>query len=287
MRSRIITTLIVLTFATLSAAAQGNFRVWNPTIPFDYADQYYKVNGIIPDAIMERRNGTDGLSVFDKAPYEMYSNVRVCATVPAYDQFGNMMFWYPVGNVGVKGFMPDTNGKNARDIANRFPIYIFPDPRVEGYSVFTGHRHAPIIDLSKQMGPIQYLGLRAVYTVYYTEKSRTKEAWKLMQYMGEKNGWAVDDTPILNNVEDVLYMKQQGYVVVTPSGDTDSPIIGAPYTIAPVFDNPYAGAIYPDAMLIMAMKDGQPLPTEHMFEHEFLCLQKYGTMCEKIPQVDF
>jgi hypothetical protein len=272
-----------LAFATLSAAAQGTFRVWNPTIPFDFADQYYKVNGIIPDEIMNRRNGTDGLSVFDKAPYEMYSNVRVCATVPAYDQSGNMMFWYPAGDLGLNSFTPDKTGKYARENANQFPIYIFPDPRREGFSMFTGHRHAPIIDLSKQMtaGATQRLGIRVVYTVYFTEKSRSKDAWKLMQYMGDKNGWGADDTPILKSVDDMVYMRNQGYVVVTRLASNDGPDVSGPYTVAPVFENPTGGAIYPDAMLFMTMKDGHPLEAEMMFDQQFQCLQKYGNFCEK------
>ena len=279
-----ITVLIFCAF-TLSAAAQGTFRIWGPTIPFDFSDTYYKTNGVIPDAILGRRTGEDGLSVFDKAPYEMFSNVRVLATVPAYDQFGNLMYWYPAGDLSAKAFTDDKAGYIARERAGQFPIYLFPDPRKEGFTMFTGHRHAPMIEVSKQAGALAYpLGIRMVYVVYYTERGVGKEGFEMMQYMGKKNGWAVDDTAILKTVDDIRYLEKQGFVTVTALGASEGPTPGNPYTIAPVFENPTGGAIYPDAMLFMTMKDGGPLPAEAMFSQQFQCLQKYGTFCDKIPQ---
>jgi hypothetical protein len=285
MRSKItfITVLIFCAF-TLSAAAQGTFRAWGPTIPFDFSNTYYKTNGVIPDAIFNRRTGEDGFSVFDKAPYEMYSNVRVTATVPAYDQYGNLMYWYPVGDLGAKSFTPDKTGYNARERAGQSPMYIFPDPRKEGFSMFTGHRHAPLIEVSKQAGAIAFpQGIRMVYVVYYTERGVGKEGFEMMQYMGKKNGWAADDTAILKTVDDIRYLEKQGFIKVSVLGG-EGPDPGNPYTIAPIFENPTAGAIYPDAMLFMTMKDGRPLPAEEMFWQQFQCLQKYGTFCDKIPQ---
>jgi hypothetical protein len=243
------------------------------------------VNGVIPDSILNRRTGQDGLSVFDKAPYEMYSSVRVCATAPAYDQWGNMMFWYPIGDLSSNGFTPDKTGYYARQRALQSPIYIFPDPRKEGFTMFSGHRHAPLIEVSKQVGAVAFpIGIRAVYTVYYTEKGLGKEGLEMMLYMGKKNGWAADDTAILKTADDIRYLEKQGLVHVTPLGDQEGPNPAVGYTIAPIFENPTGGAIYPDAMLFMTMKDGYPLAAEQMFDQQFRCLQKYGTFCDKIPQ---
>jgi hypothetical protein len=254
-------------------------------LPFDFANKAYKTFGVIPDAIISRRNGVDGLSVIDKAPNPFYSDVRVCATVPAYNERGEMIFWYPIGDLPSKGFTDDKIGYLTREYARGYPMYIFPDPRREGFTTFTGHRHAPVIDLTRDMlaGPMTVpLGLRMLYTVYYTEAAyTTKDGWAMMQFMGKKNGWAADDSAIIRSVDDIKYLEKQGYLDVKPIEAAEFPNPGAGFTVAPVFYNPTGGAIYPDAMLFMTMKDGKPLPTEYIFEQQFNCLKKYGTFCTK------
>jgi hypothetical protein len=280
-----ITVLIALAFA-LSVPGQTPFS--NLTIPFDFSDQYYKTHGILTYEIMSRRTGNDGISVFDKAPYDMYGNVRVLATVPAYDQFGQMLFWYPLGDLNYKSFTPDKIGLMAREKARDYPMYIFPDPGLDYFTTWTGHRHAPVIDITRQpmAGPAAYpMGIRMVYTVYYTERARDKDGIKLMAYIGGKNGWDAANTPILNNVDDIRFLENQGFVKVAPLwvGERDFHQPNWGYTLAPFFQDPTGGAIYPDAMLFMTLKDGVALDRELMFERQFNCLRKTGQYCDKDP----
>lgn len=279
-----LTVLMLLAFAA-TAAAQGPVRWWAPTKPFDFSNAFYKVNGVIPEAIESRRTGADGISVPDKAPNDLYSDVRVLATVPAYDQDGNAMFWFPLGDLRSESFTPDKEGIKARETARKFPIYIFPDPKIDTWTAFTGHRHAPVIDVSKQWGVTSVknpLSIRMFYTVTYTDMARGKQGWEMMQYMGKKNGWDTDDTPILKTVDDIFYLNKMGYVDVEQvwSGELVRPSLG--FTIAPVLENPTAGAIYPDAFLIMMMKDGKPLPAEDVFVRQFTCLQKTLDFCRDL-----
>ena len=53
--------------------------------PFDFSDKYYYVNGVLTDTLIGRKNGADGESVFDWTYDRRYSNVRITATLPAYD----------------------------------------------------------------------------------------------------------------------------------------------------------------------------------------------------------
>lgn len=282
--------ILILSAFVISAAAQGGMSQ-KPTIPFDYADATYKTNGVIPNAILARRNGQDGMSVFDRTPNPMYNEVRVIATVPAYDQNGEMMFWFPLGELSLTSFTPDKMGTVTRQFAEKFPIYIFPDPRLDGFTPFQGHRHAPVIDLSAQAGyiaPLDPLNIRVMYTVYFTERAfTTKDGWAMMQFMGNKNGWGADDTPILKSVDDINYLADQGYVDVKPvhNGEVHYPI--GQFVIAPVFQNPTGGAIYPDAFLMMTLKEGKPLEHEDMFIRNFTCLQKMLIFCPAVDVADF
>lgn len=162
-------------------------------------------------------------------------------------------------------------------------MYIFPDPKQEGFTTFSGHRHAPVLDLTRDRmaGPISIpLGIRQVFAVYYTERAfNTKDGWAMMQFMRKKNGEASDDTAILKTVDDIKYLEKLGYVDVKPLGITDGYTPNYEFTIAPVFYNPTRGAIYPDAKLLMTIKNGSPLAAEQMFVQQFECLLKLGDFC--------
>lgn len=279
----IIVGIILFTSSMTVMAQKMQKQPLPPTIPFDFADEYYQVNGVMPDMIMARRTGTDGLSVFEQSIDPMiYSPVRVLVTVPAYNQAGDMLYWYPLGELKRAAFTHDGAGKMAQIAAQEFPMFIFPDTRYDGFTAFANHRHAPVLDLSKywlggrEMDP---LGLRQMYIVTFTDKAFTKEGLHMMQYLGNKNGWGTDDTPIIKSVDEIRFLERLGYVVVQATGASEYHGMVGDYAVAPVFTNPKGGAIYPDAFLWMSLKDGEPLKTEEMFMLNFDCLKKEGTWC--------
>ena len=276
--------IVLVSVGSLSAQKQmpdGQVGpLWEDTAmnPHDFTNAYYAANGIVGRSILNRRTGSDGLSVFGKSSNPFHRNVRVIATMPGYDQNGGMLFWYPLGQVGSDGFTLDEVGWEARQTAHLFPIYVFPNPKLDDSRIYATTRQAALIDNTwtmtsqKNLNP---LGLRQVLFVNFTGKAFTKEGLEMMNYMGKKNGMGVDDTPILNTIEDLQMMMKYELIAVTPNKMFPT------YAIAPMILDPTNGVIAADAFLWFATKEGKPLPAEMMFPSQFGCLQKTGNWCKE------
>lgn len=279
-----ISALLIVLFIASSSPAQRPVPVLDVHPPFDFSDSVYIDNGINPKAIIGRRTGTDGLSVIDKIELPQYTNVRVLATIPAYTEYGEIMFWYPLGEILDSGFLDDKSGAVAKQRASLFPIYVFPDPRVMGSNSFAGTRQAPIIDNSWNMytgRELNATGLRQIVVVNYTDKAFTKEGFEMMNYMGGKNGLAVDDTPIIKSLYDLDELLKAELIKFETVPTLYDPGRIGDYAISPVIRDPTMGVIAPDAFLWMSTKDGTVLPGEEMFLMQFNCLQKTGYWCAK------
>jgi hypothetical protein len=279
----IIFVFIFLVFASSSSAQEFKqaLPVERNAFPFDFSDAYYFDQGVDPSEIMGRRNGTDGLSVSDKPVSPKFAPVRILVTIPAYDQSGAPHFWYPLGDIRDSAFIKGPAGDTARRTAKFFPIYVFPDRRVDNFEAFANARQAPIIsDARSGLGrsPLQnYLGIREIFYVNYTEKAFGKEGREIMAYFAKKNGYAADDTPIIRSIEDLVFLLGDGFVTAHSVGGDR--IVGptAQYAISPMLTR--KGAVAPDAFLWMTIKDGSPLVAEEMFPIHFDCLKKTGDMC--------
>lgn len=245
--------------------------------PHDFTNDYYEVNGIVGKVIMNRRNGSDGLSVFSKSSNPFHTDVRVIATIPAYDPNGGILFWYPLGEIEYYGFTDDKVGIEMREMADLFPFYVFPHSKIDDYRTFANNRQAALMDNTWSMiaGQMNPLGIRKIIFVRYTEKAFTKEGFEIMGYMAKKNGLAADDTPILRTLEDLQLMTKTEMISLTAAKG------GWTYAIAPALLDPTNGVIARDAFLWFATKDGYPLPSEQMFEYQFGCLQKTGNWCKQ------
>lgn len=245
--------------------------------PHDFTNDYYEVNGIIGKVIINRRNGSDGLSIFSRSSNPFHTNVRVIATIPAYNQYGEILFWYPLGEIEESGFTADKAGIELREMAMMFPLYVFPHSKIVDYRTFANNRQAALMDntwsmISGQQNP---LGIRKLVIVKFTEKAFTKDGFEMMGYMAEKNGLAADDTPILRTLEDLDMMMKTQLISMAAMKDPWT------FAIAPALFEPTNGVIAPDAFLWFATNDGNPLPTERMFEFQFGCLQKTGNWCKE------
>ena len=245
--------------------------------PHDFTDEHYAMHGILAKGIIDRRTGADGLSVFGSSSNPLHTNVRVIVTVPAYDQHGALVFWYPLGDLQENGFTEDKIGWSARETASNFPIYVFPDSKILDYRVFSNNRQAPLMDNSFSMTngeDANPLGIREVIMVNYTEKAFGKESVEMMEYFLKKNGAAADDTPMIKTVDDLQFLLKHEMI------KTESGQYGLRFTISTPIYNPTKGVIAQDAFLWSATKDGKPLVAEALFVWQFHCLQKTGWWCE-------
>jgi hypothetical protein len=270
---------LVLTFP--SFAQRPSPGSWDTSInPHDFTNRFYAENGVIGKEINWRRNGADGLSIFDNLKNR---GVRVIATVPAFDQNGQPYFWYPLGELTSAAFTNDKIGFMARANASHFPMYLFPDEKYIHFNTIANTRQAPLIDNSWTKlypGEVNPLGLRQIFLVTYNEKAFTPEGAEVMEYLGKKNGFATDKTPIIKTLEDMEILKKYECIRIDDMGPTDTDqVYRATYAVAPVIANPTKGVIARDAFLYFSTKDGNPLESEMIFVNQFKCLQQLGDWC--------
>lgn len=248
--------------------------LWEDTAinPHDFTDDYYSLFGIKAKAILARRTGTDGLSVFSNSSNPFHTNVRVTITAPAYDQNGEMLFWYPLGELQEYAMSDEL-----RELAVRFPIYVFPNSQIVDYRSFANTRQAALMDNSFGLYPQDDnpLGIRQIIVVNYTEKAFGKDGYEMMSYMMEKNGAAADDTPIIRTIDDIELLAKHDMI----STDTLKSI-GGRYAINPIIFDPTNGVIAKDAFIWMATKDERWLLPEDNFVYQFNCLKKLGYWCK-------
>jgi hypothetical protein len=245
--------------------------------PHDFTDQYYAMNGVFAPVIFGRRNGSDALSVFGNSSNPYHTNVRVVATIPGYNENGDMVFFYPLGELQASGFIDDKVGMRAKETAEHFPIYVFPNPKIIDFRTFSNTRQAALLDDTwgeMNVRDVNPLGLREIFVVNYTDKAFGKEGVEMMQYFAKKNGMAADNTPIIRTLEDLrMLLKEEMITTLTTE------YIGGQYAIHPEITDPTKGAIATDAFLWMATVDGKPLTAEDAFVWQFHCLQKTQNWC--------
>jgi len=280
MRRSAWTTLFVFIFLLFASSAHGqvtsyySFAEDTAINPHDFVDKYYAINGVSARAIFGRRTGTDGLSVFSNSSNPNHTNVRVIATIPGYNESGDFIYWYPLGELQASGFTRDKAGARALELAQNFPIYVFPDTSMRDFRTFVNTRQAALLDDTPfQTGLYQNpLGLREIFVVNYTKKAFGDDAIDMMQYFAKKNGLSANNTPIIRTMEDLSILMKHEMIETSPMK-----YIGGQFAINPEIFDPTNGVIASDAFLLMATI--KPLPTEEMFVFQFNCLKKSGTWC--------
>jgi|CXWL01.1.fsa_nt_gi hypothetical protein len=253
--------------------------------PHDYNDETYTRNGVDFSSIVGRRNGVDGWSVFSYSSDPRHSDVRVTVTFPAYDHSGRRTYWYPLGDLYDNGFTPDRRGGRLQQIAQTFPIYVFPDTTISFSYSPTLYRQAAVIDNSV-FTPSPYvrdpnpLGVHQLLTVNYTDAAFTREGIRALEALAKRNGLATDKTPIIKTTDEIKELYSLGYITFD-DGKTRS--LERPsyniYRISPIISDPTNGVVANDAFLIMPMKDGLVPPAEMDFVIQFGCLRDRGVWC--------
>ncbi len=275
----LVTGAIILTSfaAALSAAPNNNFSEKGFTEdnrPFDFSDEFYKENGVSPTSIINRVNGADKLSVFDFTNDPRYRNVRIIGTFPAYDRDGNILYWNHYGDLYEDAFSETPNGTNPLEIANRYPIYVFPSETVKD-----SNRQAVIIENDEGYFEKNVLGLGVIVTVEFTDRIHTKEGQEVAKALAEKNGLSLDGTPIIREVKELNDLTRREFVRQTIRGANNKS--HPPFKIAKIIDNLHKSAIAPDAFLLYVTRQdsNKPLPAEEYFVTNFECLQAESEFC--------
>lgn len=254
--------------------------------PFDFTDAYYLANGVDPTMIDGRVNGMDGISVFDVSPDpEIYSDVRVLLTIPAYDHSGDVTFFTVFGEIFEDAFTDDEAGEEARQIADDYPIYIFPRAGNAPGEIFP-KRQEDIVPLNNGYFSNDPLGLwRFIFVTFTDAAFDTLEGQEALAELAAENGLSADGTPVIARTGEIEDLADDGFVALHLRPDDGSQ--GAPWSICPVIEDPRDAGIQPDAFLApVTLDDGSVLPASQWFVDEFVCLQTTGDFCDGVGGCD-
>lgn len=241
---------------------------------FDFIDQYYAQNGVDATKIFGRRQVTgNGASVFETPNFWFQRNVRASRINPAYSDNGTPTFWVVMGDLDNNSFTNDALGQNAKQIANRYTLYVFPT-RTGNQIGLGNNRQADIVDLSGGYFSNDPLGLWIHVWISYTDKAfNTKDGQKALADLQNKNGLALDGTPIIKTLSELNNLLNKGFAAKrfrNPNGSE-----GPMYGICPVMKDPRNGAIEPvDTLAYVRKADGSPLEPELL--RQFTSLQTTG-----------
>ena len=242
---------------------------------FDFIDPFYYQNGVNTSKIFGRRQVTgNGNSVFDTPNFWFQRNVRAARINPAYSDNGTPTFWAVMGDIDNNGFTNDAAGATAKQIANRYVLYVFPRRDQPNPVTLGANRQADIVDLSGGYFSNDPLGLWIHIWISYTDKAfNTRDGQKALADLQNKNGLALDGTPIVKTLSDLNNLLSKGFAAKRFRNPDNSE--GPMYGICPVMKDPRGGAIaVGDTLAFVRKADGTPLEPE--FLRQFTSLQTTG-----------
>lgn len=237
---------------------------------FDFNDDYYFQNGVNAGLIFGRRQVTgNGNSIFDTPNFYFQRNVRAQRLNPAYGDNGKVTFWAVMGDVNNAGFTNDAAGANAKVLANKYVLYVFPT-RTGNQIGLGNNRQADIVDLSGGYFSNDPLGLWIHIWISYTDAAfNSRDGQKALADLQKKNGLALDGTPIIKTKSELENLLSKGFAQKrfrNPDGSE-----GPMYGICPVMKDPTNGGIATNDTLGLVRKaDGTPLEPEFLRQFESL-----------------
>lgn len=262
------------------AANAGDVAVFDEIPFFDFTDQYYLDNGVDPSLLFGRVQPGTPLAVADESPDpEFFRDVRVLLTIPGWDHSGDPVYLSVFGEFGPEAFTPNAAGAEARQIADEYPLYIFPKAGTPRFEPFD-KRQNDIVPLNNGYFSGDPLGLWILIFVHYTDAAfDTPEGRAALAALAAENGYDLDGTPLVKTEGDILELEEDGFVefLLRPLDNSH----GGRWSVCPVLKDPRSGAIAPDSFLAAAVNElGQPAPSESELNQHFNCLQQTGDWCD-------
>ncbi len=236
---------------------------------YDFTDMHYRKNGVNPARIVGRRNGADNLSVFDTPFFSNQRNVRTLLTIPAYDHSGDLVYFTIMGELFADGFTNDRAGIAAKAIGNKYIEYVFVT-RGSNPVGLGNFRQSALLDMRNGYFSNDPLGLWTHVWVSFTDKAfNTRDGIRALADLEQRNGRALDGTPIIKKVSEIDNLVSKGYAAKRLRNMDGSE--GAVYSICPVIKDPRDGGIALDQFLAYTRNpDGTPLEPEFVINFDSL-----------------
>ena len=240
--------------------------------PFDFKDEQYLSIGMIPAEIVSRKNGIDGMSVIDFITGKMYRNVRVIETHPLNNGRGQVSFYSELGMFTKTGFTSTPEEKAATELAEDFPVYVFPDRADE-----SKERQVRMSEVDEDFFASNPFGLSAIVEVRFTEYGLSKAGHIQARALLESNGVTTDGSFRINDLEELEILEAAGLVDLKTRLNEQGEEL---YAVNRVFEDA-EGAVSTDAFLMMPLRsNGKFNQSEELWVEQFRCLKMMGTWCQ-------
>ena len=236
---------------------------------FDFTDAYYRQNGIDPAKLAGRKQAPAANAVFDAPFFPYQRNVRILGYGGAYGANGSDVFFAVFAGFGPDGFTNDAAGSRARQIADAYAEYIFPQRTADPLGLANARQSALHANNNGYFSN-DPLGLWLHIWVNFTDKAfSTRDGQKALADLAKNNGLALDGTPIIRTKSEIANLASKGYVTLSTRNDR------LRYAVCPEIRDPRDGGIAPDAFINPLRKpDGSFLDPD--FSVNFLSLQRTG-----------
>jgi hypothetical protein len=233
---------------------------------YDFTDAFYLENGVNPALISGRMQAGTGIAVNDTPNFPFQRNVRALLTLPAYDHSGDINYFTVLGGISANAFTANAAGRAARQIADGFTEYLFPQAGTDPIG-FT-FRQSSVLDMRHGYFGADPLGLWIHKWVNFTPRAlNTRAGRQFLASLARENGTALDGTPIIASTSDIDNLLSQGYITVR-TRPTNDPLR---YAICPVIKGPTDGGIAQDQFLAITLKpDGTPVEPDFLEAFESL-----------------
>ena len=233
---------------------------------YDFTDAYYLENGVNPALISGRMQAGTGIAVNDTPNFPFQRNVRALLTLPAYDHSGDINYFTVLGGISANAFTANAAGRAARQIADSFTEYLFPQAGTDPIG-FT-FRQSSVLDMRHGYFGADPLGLWIHKWVNFTPRALNTRAGR--QFLASLAAKTVRRSTVLPSSRvpsDIDNLLSQGYITVRTRPTNDS----LRYAICPVIKDPTDGGIAQDQFLAITLKpDGTPVEPDFLEAFESL-----------------
>jgi len=296
------------------AFAQNNPDPNGNVAPFDFADNFYTVQGMDLNQInapgdarmcvnvpQTNPDGSRNWVIDSTNTSTTHNTCRVNQVLAVFDRNGNVTFFNAMGVLANSNSFanlsdPNSVGSATHAVANSFRAFFAPIQKQANGTIATvpctstvttncvnltaaegSQRAERVFDTNTTYFCRDLLNLwRITYTIF-TAKAFTPQGQKILAPFAAANGTNSDGTPILTKTVDIDNLTSQGLVQQIQPNEDGSQGIG--WIICVVIADPTLGAITKDAFLVSVVFPGTTTPVSPQFQKQFNCLQSTGQFC--------
>ena len=193
----------------------GGDRPFNGGVAFDFSDDFYRENGVNPNALLDRLDGSDARSTTAPAPGEDFRDVKILELTGGFDHGGDPLYYTVTAKVMPTGFTLDEAGSDAIDLANESIAYIFP--KKDGNPLGPpppNRRQDNVFETRHGYFSNNKLGIWKLVFVSYTQKAFNRPNAKILRELREENGVDLDGTPVIKETNDIEDLEEKGFVTL-------------------------------------------------------------------------